>query len=688
MTTERDFRRDLDLAIGSEYQILEELGRGGSSVVFHGRDLVLGREVAIKLIRGTQLDDTEAVTRFEREARVLARLQHPNIVMLYSAKQLADGSLALVMQHSAGWRTLKSLIRERGPFTPEVAERILVDVVAALQYLHSHQIVHRDIKPENIFVDSESGCAFVADFGIAKPGDGQASVTLTGVVIGTPAYMSPEQIDGTGVTGQSDLYSLGMVGYEMLTGRRPWAGENLYSVIFRQKTEKLPSLKEIRSDVSDRLRFAIEKATEKRPADRWDDAAALLAHLEGRSAIPTSISTPAAAPTPTRVSPPAVTPTTEISAPAPEPTPPPELEAPATPTTPALVPIHVPVSAGKQAATPPAAAVGEAEPWDEVNPELEVEVEVEVEDPSGIEVGGVLGGDALIEMDYPQGDDPEDEYPENDHPVDEDEPWFLRRPRMVGVLAAIVALLVIGAFAFAVTRPQQGAPLAAEEAVPFPTEQEVDSVIVGGLALADSSDEPVPVRTTPAVSEQAADEPPSTAITTDSARTTDEFVPMAPAAIDSPVQPIGTPTDSALLPLDDDLVSAFAFPPIPPASIRSTESLVAPPIRDDSAIPRSERATDVQPRLQNASTFIERLTRIYNSTARVPGVRPARRVMVLNVLVNEKGAVVDAEIQTTSGVRYLDDAAVYSARLMQFTGAPDPNVPSQVWVTVPLRLEP
>jgi TonB family protein len=288
MSTRNSIREDVVLALGAEYEILRELGRGGASVVYLGRDLVLGREVAIKVVRDTHTGDGEAIARFEREARTLASLQHPNIVMLYGAKPLPGGSLALVMQHGE-WSTLKAVIREQGPLPIAAVNQVLNDLASALVYLHRHHVVHRDIKPENIFIEAESGRALISDFGIAKSGDSRTSVTLTGVVIGTPAYMSPEQIDGGELTGRSDLYSLGMVGYEMLTGVRPWDGESLFSVIYKQKTERLPSLRQVRPDTPEQLQRIIEKATEKRPEDRWSSAQEILYELGSTQGAPAPV---------------------------------------------------------------------------------------------------------------------------------------------------------------------------------------------------------------------------------------------------------------------------------------------------------------------------------------------------------------------------------------------------------------
>jgi serine/threonine protein kinase len=212
--------------LDAEYEILGELGRGGTAIVYRARERELGREVAIKVVRGTHVDDAEAVARLAREAKLVAALRHPNIVPLLSVRHLSDG-LALVMQHVPG-RTLKRAIRECGPLPIALVEQVLREVAAALDYAHKrHGVVHRDIKPENIYLDEEVGRALLADFGIART-EGDSTLTLVGTALGTPAYMSPEQIDGTALDGRSDLYSLGLVAYEMLTGQQPWAGHNLY----------------------------------------------------------------------------------------------------------------------------------------------------------------------------------------------------------------------------------------------------------------------------------------------------------------------------------------------------------------------------------------------------------------------------------------------------------------------------
>lgn len=264
-----------------EYELLGELGRGASAVVYRARDRALGRLVAIKVVRPHSIASADdALLRLAREARTVARLQHPNIVTVYAVKRLRTGGLALVMQLVPG-RTLKQAIVEHGPFAPEQAEAVLRDVASALAYAHGHGVVHRDVKPENIFLDAETGRAMLSDFGIAHSAEHESRLTMTGAAIGTPAYMAPEQIDGARADARSDLYSLGLVTWEMLTGRRPWDGESLFNVITKQKTAELPAIDALRPGlVPPRLQYIVERMLQKKAAARWAGADALLAKLD------------------------------------------------------------------------------------------------------------------------------------------------------------------------------------------------------------------------------------------------------------------------------------------------------------------------------------------------------------------------------------------------------------------------
>ena len=263
-----------------EYTLLGELGRGGSAVVYRARDRALFRDVAIKVVRPKFASGAEdAIARLTREARTVARLQHPNIVTVHAVKRLRDGGLALVMQLVPG-RTLKQAVIDDGPFSPERAERVLKDVAEALAFAHAKGVVHRDVKPENIFMETGTGRALLSDFGIAHSSEFDSRLTMTGAAIGTPAYMAPEQIDGAPANARSDIYSLGLVAWEMLTGERPWEGEALFNVIFKQKTEQLAAIDSIRpGEVSPRLQYIVERMLQKKPAARWAGADGLLAAL-------------------------------------------------------------------------------------------------------------------------------------------------------------------------------------------------------------------------------------------------------------------------------------------------------------------------------------------------------------------------------------------------------------------------
>ncbi|MCC6928811.1 MAG: protein kinase [Gemmatimonadaceae bacterium] len=269
--------------LDGEYDCLGELGRGGMAVVYRARERALGREVAVKVVRPRFHTDSESVARLAREARTVAQLEHPNIVSLHAVKPLTNG-LALVMQLVPG-RTLKDAL-SRGALSPSESELVLRDIARALAYAHRCGVVHRDVKPENIFLDEITGRALLSDFGVARSIEENTELTATGTAIGTPTYMSPEQIDGGHLDGRSDLYSLGMVGWEMLSGQRPWAGESLYSVIYRQKHDPLPPLDFLRNDVPAKLQYLIEGLMHKNPDRRWASAARFLTLLSGDDNVP------------------------------------------------------------------------------------------------------------------------------------------------------------------------------------------------------------------------------------------------------------------------------------------------------------------------------------------------------------------------------------------------------------------
>jgi serine/threonine protein kinase/alpha-tubulin suppressor-like RCC1 family protein len=264
-------------ALDAQYEILRELGRGGTAVVYLARDRATGTDVAIKLVRSKYLDDEEALARFAREARLVEQLRHPNIVPVRAVLDFGGSGIGIVMEHLAG-RTLREVLSSDGFLTPPRAERVIRDIGHALEAAHAAGIIHRDVKPENIFLEDD-GRAVLADFGLARS-MADTELTMHGVALGTPAYMSPEQIDSAILDGRADIYSLGLVGWEMLAGRRPWGGESLYGILYRQKYEMLADLRDLREGVPDTLAEVIARSIEKDRDARWPDVRALLEALD------------------------------------------------------------------------------------------------------------------------------------------------------------------------------------------------------------------------------------------------------------------------------------------------------------------------------------------------------------------------------------------------------------------------
>ncbi len=247
-----------------EFEIGRELGRGGMAAVFLAHEISLARRVAIKVMSPGLLLDDGMIDRFRHEAITIAHLHHPNIVSVYSVRQ-AEGLHFFVMQYVQG-RSLDLVVQRGGRLPVPVVRSILFQVGSALAYAHRSRVIHRDIKPANILIDGE-GNAIVTDFGIAKAAE-TPSQTLTGALVGTPAYMSPEQCRGTEVSGASDQYSLGAVAYEMLTGVPPFSGSTL--TIMQAHVERPPlPIREFAADCPPELESAILRMLEKDPAARW-----------------------------------------------------------------------------------------------------------------------------------------------------------------------------------------------------------------------------------------------------------------------------------------------------------------------------------------------------------------------------------------------------------------------------------
>jgi len=248
-----------------EFEILGELGRGGMATVFLAHDLALDRKVAIKVIAPTLLAAPGAVERFKRESRTAGALSHPHIIPIHSVRETPQ-LLFFVMKFVEG-RSLDEIIREQGALPIRMVQAILTEVGHALAYAHRRGVVHRDIKPANIMLDAE-GWAVVTDFGIAKVLESD-SLTVSGAMVGTPFYMSPEQCSGKAVTGASDQYSLGVVAYEMLTGKPPFSGETIMEIMKGHFFEAPVSVELLRPDCPPALAAAVTRMLRKDPAERW-----------------------------------------------------------------------------------------------------------------------------------------------------------------------------------------------------------------------------------------------------------------------------------------------------------------------------------------------------------------------------------------------------------------------------------
>ena len=273
----------LTTALADQYQIERELGRGGMATVYLARDLKHDRDVAVKLLR-PDVAESLGRSRFLREIALAARLNHPHILSLHDSGE-ADGFLYFVMPVMEG-QTLRDRLRLEGQLPVEAAVRIASEVADALDYAHRHDVVHRDIKPENILL--HEGHAVVADFGIGKAVAAASSApmafTQAGVAVGTPAYMSPEQAVGDDVDGRSDLFALGCVLYEMLTGDVAFTGATAQAVMGRRFIHTPPPVSALRPAVPASVSRTVERLLAKAPEDRYTTGAEVIAALSGASA--------------------------------------------------------------------------------------------------------------------------------------------------------------------------------------------------------------------------------------------------------------------------------------------------------------------------------------------------------------------------------------------------------------------
>jgi eukaryotic-like serine/threonine-protein kinase len=305
-------RLETETVVDGRYRVLSRVGSGGMAEVYCAQDLQLGRKVALKILYRRFAEDREFVERFRREASSAAGLQHQHVVSVYDRGEY-DGTYYIAMEYLDG-RSLKTIIRQDAPLDPDRAVDLTIQILRAARFAHRRGIIHRDLKPHNVIVDDE-GRAKVTDFGIARAG--ASDMTQTGSIMGTAQYLSPEQAQGMAVSAASDLYSVGIILYEMLTGRVPFEGDSAVTIALKQVNERPTPPSVYNSAVTPELEAVVMRALEKEPSRRFQDADEFISALQ---AAREGIATPAMVTAPTRVEP--VPPPSEVYAYPDEPLPP------------------------------------------------------------------------------------------------------------------------------------------------------------------------------------------------------------------------------------------------------------------------------------------------------------------------------------------------------------------------------
>ncbi len=274
-----ELAEDVAQALGPQYQVREQIGRGGYAVVFRVYDKQLDRELAAKALIPEFAAVYEIAERFRQEARTVARLTHPNIVPIYFVG--GEGHTPCYVMPLVDGETLAARIGREGQLAPQVALSLAQDIAGALDFAHATGVVHRDVKPENIMLELSSGRGLLMDFGIAKALTRESWLTASGVLVGTPYYMSPEQATGErDIDERSDVYSLGVVVYEMLAGEPPYGGLNAQVVLAQQVSGPVPDLGKRRDDLGEDATRVIARALAKDPADRYPKAGLFVAELQ------------------------------------------------------------------------------------------------------------------------------------------------------------------------------------------------------------------------------------------------------------------------------------------------------------------------------------------------------------------------------------------------------------------------
>lgn len=283
---ELEYRGRLQRALGHDFELHDLIGRGGFGSVYSAWDRKLEREVAVKALRHDLFPTRMILERFQREARAVAKLRHANILPVYAVGE-GEGVAYMVMPVIHG-ENLRARIDSTGKLDPRTVVRIISDMARALSAAHRLGIIHRDVKPENILLEGDERHPLLSDFGIAKSADapGGGGITGTGVILGSPHYMSPEQAAADKeLDGRSDIYSLGAVAYEMLAGRRPYEASNLQQLLVAQFTTEPPALDAIAPDVPTALGAVVMRALARDPAQRWQSASEFASALEAAAGL-------------------------------------------------------------------------------------------------------------------------------------------------------------------------------------------------------------------------------------------------------------------------------------------------------------------------------------------------------------------------------------------------------------------
>ena len=281
MTAYDGLRDRLARTLAGRYAVGELLGAGGMAAVFRAKDVALDRTVAIKVLPPDLSHDDKVVTRFEQEARIAAKLDHPNIIPIYRVES-ESGLNYFVMKFVPG-RSLDAILEAGDRQDAQFTERVLLEAAAALGHAHQRGVVHRDVKPANIMLDADER-VILTDFGISKAMENAAGLTKTGIIVGTPHYMAPEQAMGANVDGRADQYALACVGYHMLVGELPFPGDSAHSVLHRHIYEEPKPLAARRPDAPRAMTGAIARAMSKEPDDRYASMEEFAAALEGAPA--------------------------------------------------------------------------------------------------------------------------------------------------------------------------------------------------------------------------------------------------------------------------------------------------------------------------------------------------------------------------------------------------------------------